>query len=144
MTAIKRIVFISVLFASLIIGGIFLGILVSGNKNKYIEKSHSYFHETLNLTPEQLNKLIPLEKKFSEQKLFYENQIHQANIELGDVMKKEKAYTEEVKKAVEKVHAAMGQLQKVTIVHLFEMRKLLDATQAQIFDNYVADAMHEL
>tara|TARA_R110002073_G_scaffold285659_1_gene450125 strand:+ start:9601 stop:9957 length:357 start_codon:yes stop_codon:yes gene_type:complete len=118
--------------------------MVWGNKSTHSESAHLYFHELLNLTPEQLAKLVPLEKKFSEEKIFYEDQIRRANMQLGDIMKTEKAYTPEVQKAVEKVHFAMGQLQKVTIVHLFAMRELLNEEQAQIFDNYVADAMHEL
>jgi len=144
MTTSKRVVLASAFFVILIAGGIFLGTLASGNKNEPPENSHPHFHEMLNLTPEQLNKLIPIEKKFAKQRAFYENEIRRANMELGDIMTKEKAYTPEVQAALAKVHAAMGQLQKVTIIHLFEMRELLDAGQVQKFDNYVADAMHEL
>lgn len=144
MSVIRRIVFSLLLFLSIITIGYFIGGYFHQDYVRNMENSHPSFHEMLNLTQEQREKLVPLEKKFSEEKIFYENQIRVANMELGDIMNKEKSYTPEVQAAVEKVHTAMGQLQKVTIIHLFDMRALLNEKQAKIFDDYVADVMHGL
>ncbi|WP_339864581.1 periplasmic heavy metal sensor [Paremcibacter congregatus] len=144
MSVIRRIVFSLLLFLSIIIIGYFIGSYFHQDYVRDMENSHPSFHEMLNLTQDQREKLVPLEKKFSEEKIFYENQIRVANMELGDIMNKEKSYTPEVQAAVEKVHTAMGQLQKVTIIHLFDMRALLNEKQAKIFDDYVADVMHGL
>tara|TARA_R110002073_G_scaffold303165_3_gene471398 strand:+ start:9024 stop:9458 length:435 start_codon:yes stop_codon:yes gene_type:complete len=144
MSVIRRIVFSLLLFLSIITIGYFIGSYFHQDYVRDMKNSHPSFHEMLNLTQDQREKLVPLEKKFSEEKIFYENQIRVANMELGDIMNKEKSYTPEVQAAVEKVHTAMGQLQKVTIIHLFDMRALLNEKQAKIFDDYVADVMHGL
>lgn len=143
MNAIKQSVFFFLFLALVIIGGFAIGEYFSKNYAKNMETSHQHFHEMLNFTPDQLDKLIPIEKKYSEQKSFYENQIRQANMELGDIMKKEKAYTPKVQEAVDKVHIAMGHLQEITLIHFFDMRVMLDDKQARILDDYVTDAMHE-
>ena len=140
----KRIVFSAIILLLVVAAGFYIGDYFHRYDMRNLDDSHPHFHEMLNLTQEQLDKLVPIENKFSKEKAFYENQIRLANMELAMIMKKEKAYTPEVKAAVEKVHVAMGELQKVTIVHLFEMRSLLDEKQTQIFDDYVAEAMHGL
>ncbi|WP_138380348.1 Spy/CpxP family protein refolding chaperone [Luteithermobacter gelatinilyticus] len=104
--------------------------------------SHQAFHEILNLTEEQKKKLIPIEKVFAEQKAFYEHQIALSNMKLADVMREEKAYTPEVQAAVDDIHEAMGELQKITLKHIFEMRALLDEEQSEILDDYVADVLY--
>ncbi len=148
MSIFKRVAFSSLLLGVVVAAGFFAGDYYhKANMKKAAHSaahSHVNFHELLNLTEDQQNRLIPIEKKYAEQKAFYENQIRLANGELGDIMKREKAYTPEVQAAVEKVHTAMGELQKVTLIHLFDMRALLDEEQARVFDNFVADAMHGL
>ncbi|PCI51454.1 MAG: heavy metal resistance protein [Alphaproteobacteria bacterium] len=143
MNVIKRVIFFSLSLLLIIAAGFGIGEYFSNNYAKNITTSHQHFHEKLNFTPEQIDKLIPIEKKYAEQKSLYENQIRRANMELGDIMKKEKAYTPEVQAAVEKVHVAMGYLQEITLIHFFDMRVLLDERQKRVLDDYVTDAMHE-
>ena len=38
-------------------------------------------------------------------------------------------------------HVAMGDLQKATIAHVFEMRSVLTPAQAEVFDVAVVDAL---
>ena len=144
MSAFRRVVLSSLFLGAVVAAGFFAGDYYHKANMKKAAHSHVNFHKLLKLTPDQQDRLIPIEKKYAEQKAFYENQIRLANRELGDIMKKEKAYTVEVQAAVEKVHSAMGELQKVTLIHLFDMRNLLDEKQARVFDNFVADPMHEL
>ncbi len=144
MSMFKRVIFSSLFLGLVVAAGFFAGDYYHKATMNKAAHSHVNFHEMLKLTPDQQDRLIPIEEKYAEQKAFYENQIRLANRELGDIMKKEKAYTAEVQAAVEKVHAAMGELQKVTLIHLFDMRNLLDEEQARVLDNFVADAMHGL
>ena len=124
--------------------GFFIGNYFINDHIENLEASHHDFHEMLNLTHDQLDKLAPIEKEFAKKKAYYKNQIRSANMELGDSMKKDKSFTLEVRSAVKKVHVAMGELQNITLVHFFDMRNLLDEKQAQIFDDYVADVMYAL
>ena len=143
MNAIKRIIFFLLFLLLIIAIGFGVGEYFSKDYAKDMADSHQHFHEQLNFTPDQVDKLIPIEKKYAEQKTLYENQIRQANMELGDIMKIEKSYTPKVKAAVEKVHVAMGHLQEITLIHFFDMRVLLDERQRRVLDDYVTDAMHE-
>lgn len=143
MNVIKRVIFFSLSLLLIIAIGFGIGEYFSKNYAKNMEASHQHFHEKLKFTPGQVDKLIPIEKKYAEQKSLYENQIRQANMELGEIMKKEKAYTPEVQAAVDKVHVAMGHLQEITLIHFFDMRVLLDERQKRVLDDYVTDAMHE-
>tara|TARA_R110002096_G_scaffold362527_2_gene555664 strand:+ start:8948 stop:9382 length:435 start_codon:yes stop_codon:yes gene_type:complete len=140
----KQIAFFSFFLLISLSIGFFVGDYFKNNHDKNLEDSHHDFHEMLNLTQEQLDKLIPIEKEFAKKKAYYNNQIRTANMELGDIMQKEKSFTPEVQAAVEKVHTAMGELQNITLIHFFDMRDLLNEEQAQIFDNYVTDVMYGL
>ena len=48
-----------------------------------------------------------------------------------------------VQAAVDHFHAAMGDLQKATITHVFEMRSVLSPAQAEVFDAAVVEALHD-
>jgi len=139
----KRIIFFTLFLLLIIGGGFFIGDYFQQGVKTNGGHSHQSLHRMLNLTPAQYSDLRPIEKRFAEQKALYENQIHLANIELGDVMRQEKAYTARVQDVVKKIHASMGHLQDVTLVHFFDMRTILDEQQAHILDDYAADAMHE-
>lgn len=124
--------------------GFYIGNNFKTEHAENLEASHHDFHEMLDLTNSQLEKLIPIEKEFAKKKAYYTNQIRSANMELGDIMQKEKSFTPEVQAAVEKVHIAMGELQNITLIHFFDMRDLLNDEQAKVFDDYVADVMYGL
>mgnify|MGYP003677692789 CR=1 FL=1 len=48
-----------------------------------------------------------------------------------------------VRAAVDHFHTAMGELQKATIAHVFEMRSTLTPAQARIFDSRIVDALRQ-
>lgn len=139
----KRLIFFALFLFLIVGGGLFIGDYFQKTTEAHGGHSHQNFHQMLNLTPAQYSDLRPIEKRFEEKKALYENQIHLANMELGDIMRQEKSYTPKVQAAVKKVHRAMGHLQEATLVHFFEMRAILDEEQAHILDDYAADAMHE-
>ena len=56
-------------------------------------------------------------------------------------MDEEHEYGPKVASAIEDVHERMGDLQKATIAHVFEMRTLLTPDQQRAFDRHVSDAL---
>ena len=144
MSLIKQLAVFLIFLLISISTGFLISSYLKSHDMETLEASHHDFHEMLHLTPEQLEKLVHVEKEFDKKKAYYNNQIRSANMELGDIMQRDKSFTPEVKLAVEKVHVAMGELQNITLIHFFDMRALLDEEQAQIFDDYVADVMYGL
>lgn len=140
----RNISFFIIFILITLFSGFFIGNYFKDSQRDQLEASHEDFHDLLGLTEEQLLKLEPIEAKFTEEKAYHKDQLHKANRALGDIMLKEKSFTPEVQKAVEKVHNAMGELQNVTLIHFFDMRAILDENQARIFDDYAANVMYGL
>ena len=91
--------------------------------------SHEWLHRELQLTPEQHKALEPIEAKFGERERRLAGQLRAANANLAHVLAEEKAYTPRVAAQVEMVHHCMGELQKASIEHLYEMRAVLTPEQ---------------
>jgi nickel and cobalt resistance protein CnrR len=104
---------------------------------------HAAVHHDLDLTPEQERRLEVIERRFAIRKQFLEAELRQANRELATAIAGSRRYGPEVQAAVDHFHRAMGELQKETIVHVFEMRGVLTPAQAEDFDRKVADALTE-
>ena len=91
--------------------------------------AHKWLHQELNLTEAQHAALEPVEAKFAETQRRLAEQLRSANQELARVMGQDKTYTPRVTAAVEMVHHCMGDLQKASIEHIFEMRAVLTPEQ---------------
>lgn len=91
--------------------------------------SHEWLHHELNLTEAQLKTLEPIEAQFGEKQRRLAEALHEANRQLAHAMAEDKAYTPRVTAAVEHVHHCMGDLQKVSIEHVFAMRAVLSPEQ---------------
>ncbi|NEX91246.1 periplasmic heavy metal sensor [Caulobacter sp. 17J65-9] len=104
---------------------------------------HGMAHEELNLTAEQDRRLDAEEARFAERRRVLEAEVRKANAELAAAIKGSAGYGPSVQTAVERSHAAMGELEKETIVHVFAMRSILTPEQAKAFDTRVAEALTE-
>jgi Spy/CpxP family protein refolding chaperone len=91
--------------------------------------AHEWLHRELQLTESQHQALEPVEAKFAEKERRLVEQLRAANLKLARVMTEEKAYTPRVAAEVEMVHQCMGDLQKASIEHVFEMRAVLTPEQ---------------
>lgn len=91
--------------------------------------SHEWLHKKLHLTDAQLKALEPTEMQFGDRQRQLAQALRDANHQLARVMAEDKAYTPRVAAAVEHVHHCMGDLQKVSIEHVFAMRTLLSPEQ---------------
>lgn len=91
--------------------------------------SHAWLHQELRITAEQLKALGPIESRHTKRDRVLREQMRQANHELAAAIAKSKGLSVEVTAAVEKVHRHMGELQKASLEHLFEMQTVLTPEQ---------------
>lgn len=91
--------------------------------------SHQWLHKELRITPDQQKALGPIETRHMDRENVLRERMRQANRELAAAMAKSKGFSPEVAAAVEKVHQHMGELQKASLEHLFEMRTVLTPAQ---------------
>ena len=91
--------------------------------------SHQWLHDQLQLTPAQHAALDPVEARYAQKQHLLMGQLQDANRELSRAMGEEKAYSPAVSAAVEKIHQRMGEMQKLSIEHVFEMRQVLTPEQ---------------
>ena len=102
---------------------------------------HSVVHEQLNLSAEQDGRLDAIEARFAARRPGLEAEVRAANRELAAAIAASDGNTPQVQAAVEHFHVAMGDLQKATIAHVFEMRSVLTPEQARVFDAEIAGAL---
>lgn len=102
---------------------------------------HSIVHDQLDLTADQETRLEAIEARFASRRGALEADVRAANRELADAIAVSEGDSPQVQAAVDHFHAAMGDLQKATIAHVFEMRSVLTPEQAQVFDRQVVGAL---
>lgn len=102
---------------------------------------HSFVHHELELSSEQLHSLENMEDKFGVRRRSLELSLRAANAMLAEAMDEEHEYGPKVSVAIETVHERMGELQKATVQHVFEMRSILTADQQKVFDQRVSEAL---
>jgi len=128
-------------------GGVYLGQSVMqdnhANHNSDSANWHQLLHNKLQITSEQDEKLAVIEKNYRQQRKYLEEQMRLANMELAEAIKADKSFSPNVQAATDKIHHAMGGLQKATLEHLFEMRPILTDEQNQKLEQMVTDALYE-
>lgn len=103
--------------------------------------AHVWLHEQIGITADQDQKLIEIERTFAEKQRVLRGKIHVGNLELAAAMLEDKAFSERVAAAVERIHHAQGELQKLTIEHIFDMQTVLTPQQAEKLNKLAADAL---
>lgn len=104
---------------------------------------HEFVHEELRLSPEQERRLAIIEQDFAVRRRAREAELRAANAKLAVAIQARHEYSPEVQAAVDQFHHAMGELQKETILHILEMRKVLTPEQAVKFDRRISEALTE-
>ena len=102
---------------------------------------HQFVHDELSLTADQEERLDALEARFAVEQARLEASARAANAQLAQAMETEHEYGPEVSAAIDEVHARMGELQKATVRHVFDMREILDPDQQLQFDRKVSAAL---
>jgi len=122
----------------------FAGSFVAGHwmtPNHASAGMHDFVHHELSLSPEQDARLDELEDAFAIERRTLESALMAANARLAAAMEQEHEYGPMVGEAIDDVHASMGDLQKATVRHVFNMRELLDEDQQRAFDRQVGRAL---
>lgn len=91
--------------------------------------AHQWIHRELKLTASQDSTLHPIEQKYASRRAELAASIRAANAELARAIREDRADSPQVAAAVDKIHRAQGELQKVTLDHVFEMRQALTPEQ---------------
>lgn len=104
---------------------------------------HQVLHDRLHITQEQEVELVDIEKRYRQRRQYLEEQMRLANMELADAIKADKSFSPRVQAATDKIHQAMGELQKATLEHLFEMHPVLTDEQNSKLEQMVTDALYE-
>ena len=117
------------------------GVLTWNGREANAPSLHQVVHDQMDLTPAQDRQLDEIEARFTVERTRLEAEVRTANRELSDAIAQSRGDTPQVQAAVDHFHSAMGELQKATIAHVFEMRAVLTPEQAEIFDRAVVDTL---
>ena len=140
MTPAQRAIAVTIVVAFLAgLAGMGLGRLVFAPERT--PSLHEVLHDDLDLTQIQDQQIEVLERDFATRRRTLEVEMRAANAELAAAMREEHEYGPRVTAAVERFHAAMGELQSATMEHVFAMREVLTAEQRTEFDAIVASAL---
>ena len=108
------------------------------------QDAHDWIHTQLGLTPQQQAALDILEKPYHKKRGGFEQGLARANKELAEAIRSDGKDSDRVHAAIGKIHSNMGELQMLTIGHVFEMKEVLTPAQYQKLLNFTADALDNL
>ncbi len=141
MTSTRRVVLCILLAFLAAIGGVFVGRALLPQPKPPGAAVHDVLHNKLALDDRQRAQLKVLEDRFAVQRRALELEMRAANARLAEAIEAEHGNGPRVAAAVDHSHAAMGELQKATLAHMFAMRQLLRADQTSQFDSAVVKAL---
>ena len=78
-------------------------------------------HEHLDITPEQHEKLEPIEAQFEQQRVQLRSEIRSAGLEVAAAIAEANVNDARLKSALERLNKAQGELQRITLDHFFAM-----------------------
>ncbi len=129
--------------AAVAAGAARLSVVLSSKWEKSARQTpHGWIHTKLGLTPRQEMALAGIEQRYQEQRRKLEMELARANRDLADAILADGRETENVNGAIERIHAVMGQLQKVTVGHVFEMKAVLSPEQYDRLLRFTASALN--
>lgn len=139
----KRALVITLALALLagIIGALIGTQFTSGGRANDDNGLHTLLHDNLDLTAAQDKRIAVEEAAFRAHRAALEQRVRDANANLARAIRETKRDGPEVQAAIDGVHHALGAYQKETVAHIFRMRSVLTANQAEVFDRAVADAL---
>lgn len=123
------------------IGGVFVGRVLLPAPAQPGSELHDVLHHKLALDASQQARLEALEQRFAVQRRALELELRAENARLAEAIEAEHGNGPRVTAAVDRSHAVMGELQKVTLAHMFAIRQLLRPSQTGQFDQAVVKAL---
>jgi len=141
MTDRKRILLVALVALLAALAGVFIGRVFIMPAKPVETEIHRLLHDELTLTAGQHSKIESIERSFAVRKQALELELRADNARLATAIEAEHGYGPQVSEAVDRSHKAMGELQKVTLEHIFAMRAVLTPDQAAKFDGAVVKAL---
>lgn len=102
---------------------------------------HAWMHENLDLTPEQHEKLEPVEAEFEQQRQRLRLEIRTAGRELAELIRTSEAEDPRLMAALQKLGRSQSELQKATLNHFFAMKRYLRPAQAAKLLDWTHDSL---
>jgi len=136
----RLLVLAAVAFAAAL-GGVLAGRYIVQPQLSSESEVHALLHKQLQLDAPQHAKIEAIERRYDARRKTLELEMRAANAHLAEAIEAEHGYGPQVTAAVDQTHHVMGEMQKVTLEHLFEMRAVLTPDQAARFDNTVVKAL---
>ena len=123
------------------LGGLFIGRAWIAPQRPVESEIHALLHQELRLDAAQEAQIEKIEREFAPRKQAIELELRSDNARLAAAIQAEHGYGPQVKAAIDRSHAAMGELQKLTLEHIFAMRTVLRPDQAARFDEAVTRSL---
>ncbi|PAL19778.1 periplasmic heavy metal sensor [Sphingopyxis sp. GW247-27LB] len=123
------------------LGGLFIGRAWILPQKPVESEIHVLLHHELKLDAQQEAQIEKFERAFAPRKQALELELRSDNARLAAAIEAEHGYGPQVQAAVDRSHTAMGELQKITLEHIFAMRGVLRPNQAARFDEAVTRAL---
>lgn len=137
----SRIALIALIAFAAAVAGVYAAQTFGEYQRKSESELHGFLHNELELDAGQQAKIEAIEARFAIRKKALEADMRAANGRLADAIEAEHGYGPKVTVAVDHVHHVMGNMQKETLEHLFEMRAVMNPDQARRFDQTVVKAL---
>lgn len=141
MIQLRRILIVAIIALLAAVAGVFIGRRLFPPPPMPGSALHQVLHEELRLDPAQHAKLAIIEQRYAVRRKALELTLRADNARLADAIESEHGYGPQVAAAVDRSHQAMGELQKVTLAHIFAMRQILHPDQSARFDRAVVKAL---
>ena len=137
----RRIAIIAVIAFLAALAGVFIGRSLFAPPPPPGSALHAVLHDELDLDAAQRGKLAVIESHYGVQRRALERILRAENARLAEAIEAEHGNGPQVSAAVDRSHQAMGELQKVTLAHIFAMRQILRPDQTARFDRAVVKAL---
>ena len=136
-----RIALIALIAFAAAVAGVYAARTFGEQPQKSESELHGFLHHELMLDAGQKAQIEAIEARFFVRKKALELDMRVANARLAEAIETEHGYGPKVTAAVDQVHHVMGNMQKETLEHLFEMRAVMNPDQARRFDQTVVKAL---
>jgi hypothetical protein len=123
------------------IGGVLIGRAWIAPPTPVESELHQLLHHDLKLDADQTRKIEAIEQQYALRRQALELELRSDNTRLASAIEAEHGYGPQVATAVDASHKAMGEMQKVTLEHIFAMRSVLRPDQTARFDASVVKAL---
>ncbi|MCK4125511.1 periplasmic heavy metal sensor [Ralstonia pseudosolanacearum] len=130
------------------LAGALLGVAIAGAvvflshpSQEHRTDLHEMLHEAVPLDANEREILDMKEQAFAQRRREIEMRLRTANGQLADAIAKNPTWSPEIEAATQEVERAAADLQRATLVHVFEMRAGLKPEHRPAYDRVLVDAL---